>query len=246
MALDDRRIWAEIHRDQPSAISDNNWGAIRGTRFGEVGVQSFSKGKYAIADEGAYFMATNPTPGTGVAGIAAADGNNDAENLVHINNEASEASGKRVYLDYLRLYTTAAGTNGTNVSWVHKIDSADRYTSGGSEITPVNVNMDDTTAASAEVYFGALVTATASSQRLLGGGLLRSVIGVVGDVYTFDFGAPLGLSGSHALAGTAIAHIYVPCCPVILGSGDSWMFQINAASQTVAKSFEFELGFWER
>ena len=34
--------------------------------------------------------------------------------------------------------------------------------------------------------------------------------------------------------------------PVVIGPGHSYMFQINAAFQTGASSFEFVLGFWER
>jgi len=247
MAIDDRRIWSEIHRDQPSKLTDATWGAVRGSRYGEVGITPFGKGKYAFADEGTYFIATNPTPGTGVAGIAAADGNDDTENLICLYNGTAESAGTRVYLDYLRLYPTAAGTNGTNTSWVHKIDNANRWTSGGSAITPVNPNADDSGTSGCTLHVGAVVSPAATSQRLLGGGVLRVVIKVIGDIYYFDFGGNgAGAPGGTIINGTAPAAMYIPCCPVILGSGDSWMFQINAASQSVAAAFEFELAWWER
>lgn len=247
MALEDRSIFGEAHADKPNMSNNNAATRLRCSRRGDLGVYPVGKGVYGLCDEGSYFVATNPTPGTGIAGIAASDGNNDLENLICVYNAATAAAGTRIYLDYLQLLVTAAGTNGTTTEWVSKIDDSDRYTSGGSAITEVNCNMDSTESTSARLHFGALVSPAASNQRLVGHGTLRSVIAVVEDTYTFDFGAGVsGMTSSLQTTGTAVAHIYVPHAPVILGPGDSWLFQINAASQTAASSFEFQLGFWER
>ena len=246
MSVDNFKLWGEVHQDLQNATTNDTSGAVGVSRRGALHVAPWGKPLYNIAEVGQYFLATNPTPGTGVAGIAAADGNNDLENLVHINNESSAGTGKRIYLDYIRLQPTAAGANGTTTTWVAKIDSADRYASGGSEITPVNVNMDSTTASTAEGYFGAVVTSAASSQRVLGHGTIRSVITVVGDSYLFDFGGDkkVPMSGL-ATAGTAALHAVIPVAPVVLGPGDSFMLQLNAASQSGASSYEFQIGWWE-
>ena len=73
------------------------------------------------------------------------------------------------------------------------------------------------------------------------------MIKVLGDQYVWDFGGPaVGAVQSLATAGTSICHVYTPHAPVVLSVGQSWMFQINAASQTVGATFEFELRWWER
>lgn len=246
MALEDRKLWGETHRDQQGVSTNGTNGPIGSSRRGYLHTYPFGKGTYSLADVGQYFVATNPTPGTGIAGIAAADGNDDLENLVSVYNEDTAAGGKRIYLDFLHLVVTAAGTAGSTTTFVSKTDSSDRYTSGGSAITEVNVNRDSSTASIARLHFGALVSPAATSQRLVGHGRIRSVITVVGDTYVVDFGsAGRGYSSSLATAGTAIAHIVIPHVPVIIGPGHSWLFQINAASQTGASSYEFQLGYWE-
>lgn len=246
MALDDTKIWGETHQDLPGVSANSTNGPLNSTRRGALHVEPFGKGLYSIAELGQYFIATNPTPGTGIAGIAAADGNNDEENLVYVYNADTASGGKRIYLDFLKLAVTAAGANGTNISFVSKIDNMVRYTSGGSAITELNTNMDSSASSVATIYVGALVTTAASAyQRLVGHGPIRNVITVVGDRYLVDFGGQKNIAAGLVTSGTAISHILIPHAPVVLGPGDCWMFQVNAASQSGASSYEFELGYWE-
>jgi hypothetical protein len=205
-------------------------------------------GVYNLADMGDYFIARNPTPGTGLAGIAAADGLDDTEGTLLVRNSNS---AKRVYLDYLKLRVTVAGTNGTNAHFASKIDQGNRYTSGGTAIAPVNVNMASSNTAGVTGIFGALVTTAATAgARLVGAGVVRrATIVVAGDEYFWDFGGrvpadtrPATIAAdSTTNVSTAIAH-----CPVVLGPGDSWWFSVYSSSQTVGTSFEYELGFWVR
>lgn len=249
MALEDRKLWGETHRDLPgTSYSEGAAVPLRSSKRGELGVQAFGKSRVALADEGSYFVATNPTPGTAIAGIAATGAFSDAESLLFLRNANTPGTNKRIYLDYLRLSVTVAGTNGTDVRFVSKLDKGtSRYTSGGSAITPVNVNIDSTDTSGATLYFGALVTAAASSDaRLVGNGLIRNVITVVGDEYVFDFGGATAAPPAHAIAGTAIARVTIPHAPVVIGPEQMFVLSLHAASQTVASQYEFELGFWER
>lgn len=248
MSVSDVRPVGAVARSLPSRQADNTQIGLRMSSRGEAYVQTLGKPRYQSCDEGSYFVATNPTPGTGIAGIAATGAFADAESLLLVHNANTDASAKRVYIDYLRLTVTAAGTDGTDHRYVSKLDSSvDRYTSGGSAITPVNPNMDDSSTAAATVKFGALVTTAASANaRLVSNGLLRNVITVVGDVYTFDFGGDVPAAPSHAVAGTAIANLVVRHPPIVLGPGDSWVLSLHATAQTGATSYEFELGWWER
>lgn len=222
----------------------------RSTVHGDATTVEYSKGVYGLADEGSYFMIKNPTVGTGIAGIAAADGAEGLEQLLFIRNTSSVDEGKRIYLDHLRLIPTAAGTNGTTTMFVSVLDSgANRYTSGGTEYTPKNMNMYSSDTAPCQFVFGAVVTAAPSADvRITGGGALRlGVIKVIGDVYDFNFGSTSPqASPSVVTSGTAQINVQWPHAPVVIGPQQMWMLEVYAASQTVAASFEFEFKFWVR
>lgn len=239
-----------VSRALPTPYGENRTVVSRSDRYGNQVVAQVSKPMNEEAGSGCYFVATNATPGTGVAGIAAADGLDNTEAYFYLRN-TSESTGtnKYIYLDYVKLITTAAGTNGTNLIYASKIDTGStRFSSGGSAVTPVNCNMDSDTTFEGTLRAGAVVLSAATgSVRLLSHGTLRSAITVVGDSYLFDFGGG-ARAGRAALqtSGTAIAHVVVPHCPVVLGPSDAWCFHLNAASQSAASSFEFEIGLYIR
>lgn len=247
--ITNKLVWGLANRGIPPAIGDNTYGPARVSRYGELVTQGLAGSKmHALAAEGSYFIVTNPTPGTAIAGIAAADGLDDLEALVFLRNGAS--NDKQIHLDFLLLQVAAAGTNGTNFAFAMKGDKGNsRYASGGSSLTPVNPNMGSTrTSGIDKFYFGAVVpTAATSEARLLNHGLLRTVIKVVGDKYLFKFGdsAP-GVVSGIPLEGTTQANINVPCPAVILDPGDTFLFHEFAASQTVAAQYQFACGFWVR
>lgn len=244
-----RILYALANRVLPSSTIDNTNVNIRGSRYGEIVTENIAGSTlHALANEGSYFVATNPTPGTAIAGIAAADGLDDTEALIYLRNGSS--NDKRIHLHYIMLQVAAAGTNGTNFAFAMKGDKgSSRYTSGGSAITPVNPNMGSSRTSGIDALkFGALVTTAASSEaRLIHHGLVRTVIKVIGDKYLFTFGnsSPPPMSGIP-LEGTLQASININCPPVVLEAGDSFLFHEFAASQTVAAQYQFAMGFWVR
>lgn len=246
MAISEPKL--ESYRSLPG--TSRGAGALsgqRGSNRGDAVAMPLGKARCTLAEEGSYFLATNPTIGTGVAGIAATGAFADAESFFCLRNDNSVASGKYIVLDRLTLTTTAAGASGTTTQFASKIDEGDRYTSGGAAVTPVNPNRASSVASGATLYSGALVTTAATSAaRLLDSGTLRTVITVVGDKYVFDFGGDTALPSAQATAGVAQLHMLVNHSPVVLGPGDSWVFSMFAASQSGASSFEFALGWWER
>lgn len=248
--ITNKLVWGLSNRALPAPISgDNVYGPARVSRYGELVTQGLTGSKLSgLAGEGSYFVVTNPTPGTAIAGITAADGLDDLEALVFLRNGLS--NDKRIELDFLLLQVAAAGTNGTNFAFAMKGDKGNsRYASGGSSLTPVNTNMGSTRSTGIDkFYFGAVVpTAATSEVRLLHHGLLRTVIKVIGDKYLFKFGdsSPGVLSGIP-LEGTTQANINVPCPPIVLDPGDTFLFHEFAASQTVAAQYQFACGFWVR
>lgn len=244
-------IFLESSRVRPDAVSGDGVSKVaRGSVYGDSYVSALPKSRYSIADEGRYFVATNPTPGTGIAGIAAADGLNDAEGLLLLTNDNTD--GQRVYLDYLYLRATVAGTNGTDAhGFTVKLDSVPRYTSGGSSITPVNTNMASSLSPGVTCKFGALITTAAgAAARLVSNRVLRrATIVVAGDEFFVSFGAapsPGVRSGTLAADSTTNVGYSTHMPPVVLGEGQCVWMAANHTSQTVGTSWEFELGFWVR
>lgn len=243
--------WGVGSRDLPSKHAEGSPAPMRTTRRGDLVTQSLTGGKmHGLADEGSYFLATNPTVATGIAGIAAADGYNAAETLFLLYNTSTESEAVRLYLDFLELQCTVVDTAGTDIRFDHHIDNTDRFTSGGSNITPVSPNMDSTASAKGRLRFGAVVSAAASSSvRYLGGRQLASTDLVANDLMLFTYGGSNSYSNQNSNLteeATLARFWHVACPPVVLGPGDSYLFTINCASQSGAATWTFNAGWWER
>lgn len=203
----------------------------------------------AQCQAGQYFTARNPTPGTALAHAVSDAVSETAGNFLAIKNNSSPGASteKKIVLDYIRLVCGVAPASGTAAYFYLALNSsALKYTSGGTELTPVNCNMNESGSSNAKVYAGALTTiAAAATARIVGGGVVRTAIPVVGDEYIFHFGSG-SFSGYSLLGGTATVRECIPCPPAILGPQHVATLQLwfpsNAA---VAGSFEVSLGWWE-
>lgn len=247
--MSETNIWALTHRDLPGKTVDNQYGPIRTTRYGELVAQPLYSGRqHGLADEGSYYVVTNATPGTGIAGHAAPTTLGTKPLLFLRNTSSASGTNKRLYMDYVRLQVTAAGANGTNVRAVVRLDKGnDRYASGGTALTPINTNMESTDTSGVTCYFGAVTADAASSDvRLVSHQLVRSVINVVADTYLFTFGAAAKPLNSLAVGGTAIANVEIHAPPVVVGPEQMLLLHMLAASQDSAASYEVEAGFWVR
>ena len=199
-------------------------------------VATLTPTSHELAEEGSYFTAKNPTAGAGLATIAALASLADTSPFLVVKSGADYP----VRFDYLRLICTAAGTGGTALRFAVRTDATKADPTGGSTLTPVSVNQAKTRSAEATVFAGALVAAAGSgSKREPTACLLKNAIPTVGDVYTVRFGEVPGASPSAT-------QVIVGAPPVIIGPNQWAAFHIWLPSQTVASSFEVELGFWER
>ncbi len=217
----------------------------RRSGYGEEYVIPFSE--RVAADEGSYFLARNVTPGTAQAGHAAPTTHDTLVPFVMLKNGA-EFGGARVYLDYLKLVVTAAGTAGTLNYATHTIDKARTPGTGGVALTVVNTNLQSTrSTVLSSALAGPIVPGEANSAeaRIVAHQRVRTVIPVVGDVIYFKFGGapvPTGM----ILAGTAQLERIIHCPPIVIGPGDSYHLVLWRASQSAAASYEIEIGLWER
>ena len=205
---------------------------------------------HAAADEGNYWIATNPTVGTPIVMVQQIASSTDASAVMLINNQwpTTDAKDHRIYLQYLKMQCAGTYTSAASAQFAWRGDAVTRSTSAGSLIVPVNVNMDiGSPGSSAQIYFGALVIATAmsASARTLSKGIIDYAIPVVGDQWVMTFGDQA--MPTNILAATGAKQVTVPCGPIVIGPQQSvalnlWFPSIGA----VVPSFEFELGYIER
>lgn len=206
---------------------------------------------HGLADEGSFFTATNPTVGTGIATTtsvvddAATASATHAQNVpvMYIQNRSATNS---LYLRYLRMLVTAAPTSATEWNISLRADNTPRYTSGGSVITPVNMNTGSGLASAALIYFGAVVTTPlpSASARLLGRAMVQSSIPVVKDQWIFTFGDPS--MPTNVLTASAAKNLTIPMGPLVIGPGWNVAIGMWGASNAGAPAWEFELGYADR
>lgn len=238
---------AAVNRTLPTANQDSStvtYPSRAGTYLEAYTIPLFA-GPWAFADEGTMFVATNATLATGIAGHAApVVADTDTKALLHLFNGGT----KRIYPLYLQMEVTAAGTAGTIQYTTIYVDNqgSTAKSSGGTVITPVNVNTASSASSAATLTFGAVVTAMTSSRKV-GQQIVREVIPVVQDTIYMDF-APAGSNVHSALttAGTATNHTYQRFPPIVIAPGGNLNISQIRPSQSAAASYQFEFAYIER
>lgn len=212
---------------------------------------------HALADEGSYYIATNPTSGTGIATTtsviddAATASATHAQNVpvmyIHNASDPTNALAKTIYLRYLRMIVTSAPTSATDWNMSLRADNVNRYTSGGTgPITAKNINTAYASNSSALIYFGAVVTTAlpSASARLLGRAQVQSSIPVVKDQWMITFGDTA--QNTNVLTASAAKNINVPMGPIMLSPGWGLAIGMWGTACAAAPAWEFELGYVER
>lgn len=216
------------------------------TGLGQFG---FGVKNHRFAQGGKYFMATNPTPGTGIiSGVVTSLADTTPYILVRNNN--SILSGLNIYPDFLRLHVTVVGIGHTSPKLTVKLDTGQgtRTATGGSTITPVSTGNGSATlsATGAQVFIGSLTAGAAGAAVLVDTFQLASAIEVVNDTWTVDFGSPTG-SIKTALAdnSTTITHGYFPTAPICIGPQQVMTIHLWAASMSTGITAQASFGYIE-
>ena len=213
--------------------------------YGEAYVQAVAPPRFSLADEGSYFSAQNATFGTALTAHAApAIADTDTKPFIHMFN----AGPTSVWLDYIWLQGTIANASATAVGWAAYVDAkgSTARSSGGTAITPVNVNAGSSNATAVTMYAGAVVAAPTSSRRVMQR-TIRPYIGVALDQYTFSFGNGVNSLNTAILLASGVANIHTAAGPLMIPSGGNLMFcQISPSGAATAATFEFEVGWSER
>lgn len=231
------------------SVTDGSQKQVRVDRYGDLITLRLGGGFNALAAEGTYFRACNPTMGTGIATAAATTAFSDTAALLVMSNSSVSATGPTIYLDYMRFICTAAGTGATSFNVAVVIDTTQRYSSGGTALTNVNASTGFSTTGIASIHFGAVVAASAFSKRQVSRFILKTQAApcmVVGDQYFMNFGSNSTALG--ALNGAAASQFAVDLGPVALApnGNHSVLIQPWWPSMSAAASFECEIGWWER
>lgn len=244
-------------RSQPQAQVDNQREGVpaRLTKYTEVYTQPLVRKSHLLADEGAYFVTNNAQ--TGVAEF-----NNTAFTAVNpfiLIQNTDSVGGRRIYLDYVALVTTLAGSAASGLVSIQAavvVDTGLRYSSAGSNLTAniVSPNMDISNAKSiAQAYCGAIVAtaASAAARTVCGLRILRptvsgTVADVVGEMKLLNFGGVEGSTGSVTLANANLLPQAFP--PVIIGPQQSALIYVwqSVGATNVVANYAPELGWWER
>lgn len=220
-------------------------------------VQNLWNSDVALADEGGYFVATNPTVGTAIATTTSVVDDAATGSATHAqfapvallqNTEVStNLSAVSIYLRYLKMVVVQVPTSATNWKYSFRLDSIPRYSSAGSTIVPVNVNYSSSKASKTQFYFGAIVPLAlpSSTARLVGHGTVDTAIPVAGDQWLFTFGnsAP---SMDQLNGGTTAKNMVFNVPPIIIPPGCSLSLDMWGTSNAAAPSWEFECGWVER
>jgi hypothetical protein len=189
------------------------------------------------------YVARNPTPGTGLATIAAPTALADTSPFVVIKNGAAVDDGTRVSIDYIRLICTAAGTGGTSLRYDVKTDQGSTRlpTSGNTTLAVNPVNRDCGVQSITRIDAGALVAPAASDAKLVYGGLLKNAIPAAGDVYTLLFN-----DENPAVVNAIATQVMFAHGPLIIGPQQFALLHLWLPSQSAASSYEVEVGISER
>lgn len=230
----------------PSISADGAQTQVRVDQYGAAHARSELT---AWAEEGSYFRAIgSATPMAGTAQAITTSFSATAVPFVMVNG----SSTVRIIPHYITLICTAAGASTTSSQLAVSIDSANRYASGGTDISSLIVNSNTAlgpTSAVTRLRIGAVTASAAGGgTRYVHNSQLKvqaAPCWTVGDTVKLMFG---GDADTGVTSGAATIAIAKNIGPVVLGGQDSSLILHlwNTANATTAPSWAWEIAWWER
>lgn len=201
-------------------------------------------GRDTIGGElGAYYVALTPTPGTGIIGHAAPTTFDQTKAYFALYNPGPNT----VYPLYLRLHDTVISAGATGpMYWTQVLDTGNRYSSGGTAITPNNTNYGSANKSLAVITVGAATcTANTTQSRTLANHSFRgAAIDVVQDRYEFQWG--VGSGSSSFLQGATYIYSAQVFPVVVVPPNCSFLIHEWQAAQSTGPTMEVEFAYIER
>lgn len=208
----------------------------------ETLVRNLTNDTFGFVDAGQYFTANSLR--TGIANNATVTAFSATNPWITIFNKEA-VGGKSIFLDYITMSATAAGTAGASLICAVTLDQGNRFTSGGTALTPTNPNFDASLTSIATINAGDL-TATAASTQVrnpVGQRYLKGAIPVAGDEYTIKFG---GVDAPTFLGISTIIKVSINVPKIKIGPQETGLIYMWLPSQSAASSYLIEAGWVER
>ena len=239
---------SQVHGSAQSAISSPaSEGAQKQLRTDLFGAAHMRSELTAWAEEGSYFKACNTTMGTGVAmGIQTTF--SDTANVLFLMRSSSAT--KTIIPHYIRLVNTAAGATTTSSHLAVVLDTANRYSTGGTDLTTNVYNANSSMGASSVVdvlRYNCTAAAAVSKRQVARAGLKTAgaPCWVVGDEVRIVFREEMDSAIFNATTPGKYTCNVGPLA--IKGANHCLLVHMwNPANATTAPSWEFEIAWWER
>lgn len=223
------------------------------------GIKDFLRDSEVIQYRESYFTARNPTFGTGIAINADPTAIDATESMMTVYNSASATDEGQIWLapDYIRLTCTAAGTGSTDFKLLMKLDAINRYSSGGTQLTPKSTSVRKATANNGytdrtpkgTIYFGDITSTAESDAKEVCGLTLASIASATavtpGDTFTIHFGGGGNTGGTVGVKTATEGHYHFTAAPIFVGAESTLTIHPFQTSGSAASSFEVEIGFYE-
>lgn len=202
-----------------------------------------------------YFVATNPTLGTGVQYALKTSFSATANGLFTVTNN-NPLTGSKIYMDSISLLMTGTAPTATTVMVFNLFVEQGVVTpsAGNAVITAVSPNSgtaNSATNALINAYTGAAamtIPAAVGTRRSIGSVYLPTSLGITGDTYVLQFGPsmPAASAGLTAVRATAAATIIGNAPPVVLAPNTSLIVDCYWLTQaSTAPTFEYSLNYME-
>jgi hypothetical protein len=197
-----------------------------------------------LADEGSLFSARSPTPGTGLATVAAPTSITDDTKPFLALFALKPVAIMRVRL----MFASLGGGTITSLRSCFKMDAAARGAFnqnggviGGSVLSFLNRNGNSAKATSCQLLAGANTAPTATaSMQLYDDDLVRSVSPVVGDRYEWRFGTPSEPNTAMPTLATVAERYFYPEAMKV-AANTWWFMHLALAGQTSASALEVQI-----
>ena len=226
---------------------------------GAAKVNAIWQTTHSLADEGAYFVATNPIVGTAIAMTTSVIDDALTASATHAPNVpylymqnrggVGDVNSKSIYLKYIKLFSRLgdqAWTSATQALFSMRTDpGGDRRTTAGTALSVFNINSGASNSTAASFTAGGNVTSLPGALgRIAAHGLIQTTIPLAGSTWIWTFG-DTGQSTNFGYA-SVINSLTIPVGPLVIAPGWSFQLDIWATALAAAPTFEVEVGYVER
>lgn len=226
---------------------------------GSSKVNSIWNSDASLADEGSYFIATNPTVGTAIAMTTSVVDDALTASATHAPNvpylymqnrgTVGDVNAKSISLRYIKLFSRIgdqAWTSATQALFsIRSSSSGDRRTTKGTALSIYNANTNFSQASAADFTAGGNVCdLPGATGRIHTHGMIQSSIPLAGSTWLWLFG-DIGAASNFGYA-SVINTLTMHCPPVVIAPGWSMQLDLWATALAAAPTFECEIGYAER